>query len=484
MLPVLLLACDGPASTDPGTDSADTPPTVGLVITPVQTWSAHVESVALVSWTAPEGATSWVEFGTDGALDRRTPTTSERDVAWPLLGLAAARTWRWRAVSETADGLAEAEGELTVPDAPVGLPRLVVSTPAPGSEVAGGYVLSTVTTSLGGADADAYVAIWDATGAPVWWRHHAPGHVTVTPSLGTTPGTIWWDDYDLTSAALTSTAVRARLDGSEVLEIPTAVGHHAVIEAEPGVIGWAARDTRRGGDPEAWITADRVYEAPIASASTPREVVNLHDDLFGGATTAPCTHALTPWPYDGQFPVFEWSHLNSLVHLADRDAWLLHLRWVDTVLLVDRPTGEILWVMGGPDGTFTWADGAPLWSGVEDSWLSHAHLSDAWDGGLVAFDNGSHRSPPTSSIVELAWDEGSGTVEEVFRWSHPDGRFVGIIGDVRKLPGGSYLASWSTAGDLDEISPAGEVLWHAETEPPRSVGRVVFLRDLYDPTGR
>ena len=86
---------------------------------------------------------------------------------------------------------------------------------------------------------------------------------------------------------LASTAVRARLDGSEILEIPTAVGHHAVIEPEPGVIAWAARDTRRSGTPEAWITADRLYEAPIATASAPREVVNLHDDLFGGTYTSP-----------------------------------------------------------------------------------------------------------------------------------------------------------------------------------------------------
>jgi hypothetical protein len=174
--------------------------------------------------------------------------------------------------------------------------------------------------------------------------------------------------------------------------------------------------------------------------------------------------------------VFEWSHLNSIVPIGD--AYLLHLRWVDTVLLVDD--AGIRWTMGGPLGTFTWADGTPLWNGVDDSWLSHAHLSDAWDGGLVAFDNGSHRSPPETSIVELAWDEDARTVEEVFRWRHPEGRFVGIIGDVRKLSGGTYLVAWSTYGDLDEVDPDGQIVWHAATDPLRSLGRAVWIPDLYE----
>jgi hypothetical protein len=252
-----------------------------------------------------------------------------------------------------------------------------------------------------------------------------------------------------------------------------------VLEPEPDVLVWPARDTRPGAEPDTWVTADRLYEAPFDDPTHPREVVDLYEDLFGGTYTPVCTHSAQGMPYDGHYPVYEWSHLNSVVYLADRDAYLIHLRWIDTVLLVDRPTGAIEWRLGGPMSDFTWDDGRPLWTSVEDTPLSHAHLSDAWDGGLVAFDNGSHRTPLVSAIVELAWDEPSRTVTQVFRWEDPQGRFAGILGDVRKLPGGDYLAAWSTIGEVDEVRPDGVEVWHATTSPLRSVSRVRWIPDLY-----
>lgn len=469
---VILLACRPPEVEPPGSEPTVSEP----ALTATVGWSSLVPTIPTIGWTEPPGTVrSWVEYGLDGAFDHTTPPGAPGLV---VLGLKAGRTYTARAVSETPAGRVESEPlTLEVPAAPPGLPSLVVELAEPEAEAPNGFVLSTVTSALGGAEVEAFVAIWDGDGDPVWWIANPRGHLTVSPSFGTTPGTVLFDDYDMSDSRRADTGHIVQLDGSDAVAFPLPDGHHAVIEPEPGILVWIAADLRPSPvEPDVHVTADRLYEA--AADGTPREVVALYDALYGGTYDVPCWHPEVGVPYGDLYPVYEWSHLNSVVYLPTRDAYLLNLRWVDTVLLVDRSTGAILWRMGGPYGEFTTPAGDPLYTTVDDSVLSHAHLSDAWDGGLVAFDNGSHRTPQVSSIVELEWDESAHTVSEVFRWPDPEGRFVGIIGDVRKLPGGDYLAAWSTLGEITEVDPAGRLVWKLRTDPLRSLGRLQWIPEL------
>ena len=106
-------------------------------------------------------------------------------------------------------------------------------------------------------------------------------------------------------------------------------------------------------------------------------------------------------------------------------------------------------------------------------------MSQLWDGGMVVFDNGDHHDPQVSGVVEYAWDEASRTVEQVWRHTDPDGRFTSMMGDVRKLPSGNYLVSWSALGTIEEITPDHEVVWRANAGVGMVVGRVRWIEDLY-----
>jgi hypothetical protein len=479
--PWTLIACVGPDATDP-TGRLDP-------LEPALRWSAAVESVAIVSWTAPAGATSTVELDRGDGFAPYGPPSTAPEVEIPLLGLAAGETASWRAVSEGPGGrLESAVGTLTIPDAPEGVPRLVIDRSEPGAQAPTGFLLGTTSSEVGSPDGEGWTVIWDGDGDPVWWWPRETGHLTASVSFGATRTgsggdgavpTVVWDDYDLTTPALTASGLRVGLDGSEPVEFPLPAGHHAALEPTPDEIVWISRDVRPSATPGAWVTADRVLRAPIGATEQPEELIGLYEALYGGVYTPPCDHPLIPYAYDGYEPVYEWSHLNSLVWLPEQDAFLVHLRWVDTVLLVDAGTGLIRWTLGGPYGEFTDPAGGPLWDGVGTTPLSHAHLSQAWDGGLVAFDNGSHRQPQVSALVELAWDEQARTATEVFRWEDPQGRFVGVLGDAKKLPGGTVLGSWSVLGELNEVAPDGREVWHATTSPLRAVGRIQWVGDLY-----
>ena len=107
-------------------------------------------------------------------------------------------------------------------------------------------------------------------------------------------------------------------------------------------------------------------------------------------------------------------------------------------------------------------------------------MSQMWSDGLVMFDNGFHHEKQVSRIVEYAYNDETMTMEEVFSYSDPDGAFSPLLGDVKKLPAGNYMASWMVSGRLTEITPQGDVVWQADMEVGNATSRVTWIEDLYD----
>ncbi len=440
--------------------------------------SALVPNVFHVSWSSPESAAAWVEVDLEGVPKKTPPSVgTEHDIA--VLGLASGRSYQARAVDDV-DGVQRESDPFTllVPPLPPSVPAIEVTTRSAHSFVATGYVLS---AWLDLATGDTTVGIIDGEGQWVWHRVVPAGNLVVSPSFSPHRAEILWDEYINTGrlGKVQSLAHRTRLDGTDDVTTELEQGHHAVVEPEPGVLAWLAADIRPGGSDADWVMSDRILEQADGS-SAPTEVISLYDDWLGGEFDYPCAHTTTPLALFGYAGILEWTHTNSLVFLPDDDAFVINTRWTDAVLKVRRSTGEILWQLGGEGSDFTFPGGDPLYEGAEASHLwSHSHLSQVWDGGFVAFDNGPHADPQVSSVVEVAYDEGAGTAWEVFRYTDPQHRFMGILGDVRKLPGGTYLISWSTGGGLTEVAPDGTVLWEAVARPSAAPARIAWVPDLY-----
>ena len=90
----------------------------------------------------------------------------------------------------------------------------------------------------------------------------------------------------------------------------------------------------------------------------------------------------------------------------------------------------------------------------------------------MVFDNGDHRDPQFSRVVELRLDEDARTVGVVWEHLEDDSSFLRLLGDAKRLSNGNTLISWTDLGRLDEVSPDGELLWRAELPLGTVFGRV------------
>ncbi len=287
-----------------------------------------------------------------------------------------------------------------------------------------------------------------------------------------------------------ATLVTRPLDGSEPTTTRTLWGHHDFIELPDretvAWIGYAFEDVGSSdvvGLPEPWggadplpSAADVIYETTLGNDGSvqPREVVNLFDDYFPDHPieyTEPST-----FDYGAFLP--DWhnlTHGNSLA-LVD-DTYLLMLRWVDSLLGIDRVTGAI-WTFGGTYNEFAPVDGQSL-----DDLFLQAHFSDAWqdtDGlHVLVFDNRPLDVP--SKLSEYVLDVENRTFDRV--WTYQADDHDRVMGDVLRfnIEGcDNLLVSFSSRGRLVELTRDGDVVWDVATRASSNLARVQYLPSFED----
>ncbi len=170
------------------------------------------------------------------------------------------------------------------------------------------------------------------------------------------------------------------------------------------------------------------------------------------------------WPRD-------WSHANSLDYDETGDAYIVSLYHQDAVIKLHRTTGELVWILGTPDGWRQPWRSKCLEPIGELSWPYHQHAAKLLpNGNLLLFDNGKYRARPFdppmdaaesySRAVEYAIDEQAKTVREV--WScRGDGFYSSFLGDVSILP--------QTGNIL--ITDGGEISLPDGTPAPLGLGK-------------
>ena len=134
-------------------------------------------------------------------------------------------------------------------------------------------------------------------------------------------------------------------------------------------------------------------------------------------------------------------HHNAFQILDNGDI-LLCLRNMDAVVRINRLTGEVLWVAGGPMSDFSFSTPGTAFKHPHD-----AQLVD--DNHLLLFDNGTGKSPLVSRGVEYILDLESGALVQVQEWIHPYGNYASSQGSIQRLESGGTLIGWGTgASDL------------------------------------
>ncbi len=163
----------------------------------------------------------------------------------------------------------------------------------------------------------------------------------------------------------------------------------------------------------------------------------------------------TPWDY---------FHGNS-IDISARPTLLVSARNTSAVYAVSRRTGRILWTLGGKQDEFGIVRRHPRWQFCaqhDARWLPNGDLSLFDDGGRALW---AGRACPVhlSRVEQFRLDARARTARLVrtisSRPSSESGRGFSVWaeGSARRLPNGSMLVDWGTAGRITEVARDGDV---------------------------
>ena len=133
--------------------------------------------------------------------------------------------------------------------------------------------------------------------------------------------------------------------------------------------------------------------------------------------------------------VIHWMHGNSIDVDIDSNI-IISNRRSSEVIKLDRYSGQIIWILGGPNNEF---------SIINDPYNGFSRQQDVRrneNGNILVFDNGNDHEPPISRALEYQLNEGEKTAELVWDFSHPNG-YVGLsMGSIQRLPNNNTLINW------------------------------------------
>lgn len=150
-------------------------------------------------------------------------------------------------------------------------------------------------------------------------------------------------------------------------------------------------------------------------------------------------------------------HVNS-INVAPDGNLIVSCRNTWTVYKVERPSGKILWRLGGkksdfaiaPDATFQWQHDATLHPG----------------GTLTVFDNGAGVTTVAkhSRGLRLAVDEKDRRVTLVQQYLHSPAVLAYALGSVQILPDGHVFMGWADGPYASEYLPDGRLIYDLQID--------------------
>ncbi len=459
LLTTLLLACtttpddtekdavtdDSGPTADSGDTASDDTGSTDADIAPLDIQaeiSDHVATVVIVRWRTETPTVGRVEFGETDTYGRVTPATAastEHEVL--LLGMTADTEVHFRVVSDD-DGGAVASDDLTITTE--SLPSGLFPTRATGVAASwpGGFqVIPLQGTTFA-------VVIVDAEGQYVWYHF--------VEEVGNLMRAFLTDDgqsvvYCLAGpqdALETGKIVRVSLDGGSVVETPFPYIDHDMTGLPDGTIASIVVDAREGG------SADQIVE--LAPDGTTTVVFNAWDHWDPTALGVPSREA-------------NWTHGNALDYDPVEDAYYLSMKTLESLVKIDRATGEVLWAMNGLLNEFTFEGGAAV---------EMHHQFEVLDGTILFFENGP-QGREYSRAVEIAYDAETRTAGEVWSYISDPMLYVFAKGDVHRFADGNTQVVWSSAGQIQNVTPAGEVTWQLDLDLGQAITFVQVIDSMY-----
>lgn len=457
---ITILAALGCDSTEDGFTHGDV---VASAFTVDVSVNAAVGTVLHSDWSmVVDGVDdAYVMFGKDGEFDRTAEVEhTGDDFSSLLVGLKANTDYDVKAVVVSAGVIYESSVErVRTGGLPSGLPELEVAIDRhPGER--SGYILTTVVS-----DSSVPLLI-DADGDIVWWYEPNVEKAKITRSRLARDGksvilTLSGEEgIHVSDDAKTSYVRRVGLDGTLLQEFTIVGTHHDFVERPDGVLAFIVGLERQ---PDGWANpavADAIVEvAPIAGDGSIQKVVWSAWDAWNFAEPDP-----------GVEGSWDLTHCNAIDWHEAAGTYAVSSYAMGTIFTVDIASGQVLEEIGGKFSDYTLANGDPLPFDI-------SHQFQFLGDSLLLFDNGTTETT-TSRALELALDSSTGTAEIAWQYVSDPVLYVPALGDVTRLDDGSTLVTWSTAGQLDLVSPDGEVEWRLNLGLGGGLGYTTLIDEL------
>jgi len=390
--------------------------------------STTIPTVGIVDWSFRGPMTeAHIDFGrTAGTWEFRAPVTnpsagSQRTL---LLGMKALTTYSYQVVvTSSGTPCASETGTITTGRLGAGLPTITLDTPRPG-EVYEGFTMSCQPDGQNPGVA----FIFDQDGEIVWWFRG-------TATSDCTQVAMSYDGQYLFMGSLNmglaggGRLARVTMDGvgEESYDVPDL--HHDFCIGPDGKIAYLEYDDRgcdnvKELDPETGV-ATQVYAMADAN---PAQADDCH------------SNAINWWPAENLYTVSA-------------------LYW-NAIAAFSR-NGQLAWLIGGDSPTISGAS----WNRQHNHDLTSAN-------SLLVFSN--EGSGASSVVREYEWIGDSAT--EI--WSYSGGLQSNTLGDVKRLPNGNTLVTYSNLGVIHEVNASGQLVQSIDA---RYLGYVIRRTTLYGP---
>lgn len=423
------------------------------------TLSDRIQTVATVEWDVsdPDVSGGFIEFVDDDVARRKARAwiDDEGHARAVLMGMKPQRQYKYRVVERLQGKRYESRNyELTTGTLDSGLPELSVPV-HDGARSSDGFV---VTSLLGQVSVPVII---DPDGEIVWAHQPALDWKGINVLRVTHSQVGEWVIYNALEQEEEGVTdprrmiVRVSLDGEREAYYPVQDAHHDFFELSDGSLVVLEYEWRNVDGKD--VRGDRLVEVSIDGS---RRVVwsvwdhfSYQPDLVAEAGSG-------------------WSHANALDYVRKHGAYYVSLRNFSTIVKIDRVTGEQLWSLGGESSSFKTAAGST-------DLFHHQHQFTMVDDGIVVFDNGLVENSD-SRAVEYRLDETAGTAELVWEHHNDPPLFCAVLGDVHRLRNGNTLITWSGLGQIDEVTPQGEVVWRLNSRMGNGFGFTRWRQVLFD----
>jgi len=428
-----------PADTDTDTSVTDG----GVAPQGVQAELAEdVQTVVRVWWSTEEASSGYVRYWEDGS-DRvyETNLTAEGvDHEVLLIGMPSEAVVRFEAVAVTDAERASSTFSITTGYLPSQLPSLY---PTGATDSWDDFIVMPIEGTINAT------VIIDDQGRYVWYDVLEGEGNLMRAFLSADRQWMVYCFAGPQSDLSQGRIVRVSLDGATTEETAAPYIDHDMVGLPDGSVAAIVVTPYSGSD-------------PALSGSQADQIVEFHPD---GSTTV-IWDAWEAFP-DAAEPSGNWTHGNGLDYDPDTDTYTISLKTMTTIAHIDRATGENLWVLGGSYGEFSYVGGAEP--------LELHHQFELLESSILIFDNGS-QGRGYSRAVEYEMDMDAMEVSLSWEYVRDPPIYVYAKGDVVRFEDGVTQVVWSTGGQIQDVSPTGEVGWQLDTD----LGSVMTFIDHVD----